>query len=491
MGAIDTCMHLKSQRERPVWKLLAADNAPAILAIFSQYFKKPDEPVAASDFLMGVQHSLVELQHEGVEMLKSADEYVKDWRDSKFLERCLVGDEAGNREAYRLTPDTLDALRFVEGLSRPHTKVTGSMLTMITSGLVRLDEETDGDATHRIEAVDKQMKELADYREALLQGKVRTLDEKQALEDLRSILAMCDGLQGDFLRVAERLLDFALKIRLKSMGECVSKKKVLEKFFQEIDLLRDSPEGRAFSSFWKIINDDVEYSRLRMAIENLLKRPFSKDLSIEERNKLRKLPSILLRKGAEVHKKSAVLSKRLNHFVTSNLYAEESRLNQLLGESIRFGARLGSSVNAVASTGLQIEGMGCRVNSISRIELFNPASVALPAPLERGEVLEVSLSQFQAKVAQNNVDREAVCKKVSDALEESPSATVGDVLEKHPARQGLPEVMLLFGLAVAYGVPDNKTEEVSWVSDDGVRYRAKCTGFHFIKENQNDLSRRL
>ena len=76
-------------RAAPLWKLLAADNAPAIIAILAEHLYEADHGMRASEFYARVDRSLEELRATGVDMPSSAREYASQWLALGLLERTL------------------------------------------------------------------------------------------------------------------------------------------------------------------------------------------------------------------------------------------------------------------------------------------------------------------------------------------------------------------------------------------------------------------
>ena len=76
-------------RAAPLWKLLAAANAPAIIAILAEHLYEADHGMRASEFYARVDRSLEELRATGVDMPSKAREYASQWLAQGLLERTL------------------------------------------------------------------------------------------------------------------------------------------------------------------------------------------------------------------------------------------------------------------------------------------------------------------------------------------------------------------------------------------------------------------
>ncbi|MFR4434668.1 MAG: DUF3375 family protein [Sutterella wadsworthensis] len=113
-------------RAAPLWKLLAAANAPAIIAILAEHLYEADHGMRASEFYARVDRSLEELRATGVDMPSTAREYASQWLAQGLLERTLP--YGSDEEVYSLTSASADAVRFVTGMGRPRAEATESRL---------------------------------------------------------------------------------------------------------------------------------------------------------------------------------------------------------------------------------------------------------------------------------------------------------------------------------------------------------------------------
>ena len=120
-------------RAAPLWKLLAAANAPAIIAILAEHLYEADHGMRASEFYARVDRSLEELRATGVDMPSTAREYASQWLAQGLLERTLP--YGSDEEVYSLTSASADAVRFVTGMGRPRAEATESRLQLVITAL--------------------------------------------------------------------------------------------------------------------------------------------------------------------------------------------------------------------------------------------------------------------------------------------------------------------------------------------------------------------
>ncbi|MFO1269537.1 MAG: DUF3375 family protein [Rubrivivax sp.] len=102
-------------REQPLWQLLAALKAPAILAVLRAVFPEGETALPGSLLHERVARELAALREAGEELPQAAALYVADWLRQGWLLRRLP--EAASEETYELSVEAATALRFVAGLA--------------------------------------------------------------------------------------------------------------------------------------------------------------------------------------------------------------------------------------------------------------------------------------------------------------------------------------------------------------------------------------
>lgn len=288
-------------RTQPLWKLLAADNAPAILSLLAEHLADEDHGLRASEFFARLDHSLEELRAANVEMPQSAREYVAQWLSQGLLERTLP--YGSDEDVYSLTSASAEAIRIVSGMAKPHSEATESRLALVIDALDTLEEDTDRDIERRRTRLMKDMSRLRSELEAVERGDIHVLDKDTALERAREILTLFSGLVGDFHRVKDRFEELNSDLRRKIMEGTGSRGDVLDDVFAGLDLIRMSAAGRTFFAFWRLLNDPVASSRLEEAIDAVLSRDFAEGLTLEERRMLRFMRRSLLERVATFTKR--------------------------------------------------------------------------------------------------------------------------------------------------------------------------------------------
>ena len=474
-------------RAAPLWKLLAAANAPAIIAILAEHLYEADHGMRASEFYARVDRSLEELRATGVDMPSTAREYASQWLAQGLLERTLP--YGSDEEVYSLTSASADAVRFVTGMGRPRAEATESRLQLVITAIDGLEEDTDADVERREHRLIEEQSRIRRELEAVGRGEVKVLDRDTALERTREILTLFSGLVGDFHRVRDSFEALNADLRRRIMECSGSRGDVLEDVFAGLDLIRLSPAGRTFFAFWRLLNDPVESARFEAAIDAVLSRDFARDLTVEERRMLRTMRRNLLERGGDVHDTTKRLAQGLRNFVESRQYLEEHRLNRLLTEAMRAGIDAADEQSPVRRTGIELSRTGFTPRSAGQMVLWDPVTYAPPPPVEDGTPPPLDLSAVGERIARSEINIRELRENVADVLSRKDQASVGEVLEAHPAKQGLGSVVGLMELALRHGIPGSGTESLKWTGLDGRERSATVNQLFFVKDKIDELTR--
>ena len=100
---------LRVLRQGPAWRLLSADNAPAVITLLDTQLLGKERKLPASVLVERVGRELALLRAEGWDMPQGASAYIADWLSKGWLERSFSGGE----EQYELTAGAIRAVRYV------------------------------------------------------------------------------------------------------------------------------------------------------------------------------------------------------------------------------------------------------------------------------------------------------------------------------------------------------------------------------------------
>jgi hypothetical protein len=262
---------------------------------------------------------------------------------------------------------------------------------------------------------------------------------------------------------------------------------VLDSLFAGIDLITESKAGRTFSAFWRLLTDPEQAATLDQALDSVMSREFVAQLDAKDRRFLLRLTRTLLEQGGMVHEVLQSFARSLKHFVQSREYLEQRRLNQLLKDAQRAALILKDEVKATEALQYTLELTSSRLQSLSQWVLYDPSLQALPSQMTDGDAAPIDLESVGELVAQSEIDFRNLKANVRAVLEQRSQASIADVLDLFPAKQGLGSVIGLLALGSRHGFKGDRNETVAWVGDDDQRRSAKIPKIFFLRERANEL----
>jgi hypothetical protein len=123
-------------RADPLWRLLAADNAPILVAVLQANLLDGDGKLPASILYERLTRNLEDLRTAGEDMPQTAQAYVMNWLALGWLIRRFPTGAA--EEEYELSADAARAIRMIRDLDQPRTVATESRLSVVIQLFARL-----------------------------------------------------------------------------------------------------------------------------------------------------------------------------------------------------------------------------------------------------------------------------------------------------------------------------------------------------------------
>jgi len=487
MKANKTIATYNRLREKPLWRLLAAGNGPVIVAIFQTYLLQGEQSMPASLFYDYVERELETLRAQGQDFPQSARAYVTIWLSEGWLVRRLP--TGASEEIYELSVAAEQAIHFVMGLDEPRTVATESRLTGVISHLVRLAEETDTDPKTRIEALLNEREKIDREIESIRTGKLQTLPEERALERMREIIMLAEGLTGDFRSVRDKFEDLHRNLRQQLLDNEGNRGIVLEDLFLGVDVIADSGPGRTFYAFWHLLMDMEQSATMQQALEDVLSRSFACQLTSKERRFVSSLTRILLDEGRLVHEVLQHFAKSLKQFVQSREYQEQRRLHQLLKEAQQTALALKEVIKPTEPLAFSLQLSSSRLQSCDQWVLYDPSQHTLQqSGMQSAEVAPIDLEMVSELVQNSDIDFRTLKANILFMLQEHSQASIGEILECFPATQGLGSVVGYMDLGTRCGIPiPGDHEVIAWNNLDNGQRKARIPTIYFLREKADEL----
>ncbi|KRG37893.1 hypothetical protein ARC20_15895 [Stenotrophomonas panacihumi] len=476
-------------RERPLWKLLAADHAPELIGLLQGLLLDHERRLPSAVLHERLQRQLDVLRADELsrELPRTAQAYVAHWLAQGWLERRLP--EGAEEEEYELSRAATQAIRFIASLGDGHAgRATESRLSLVIQQLVQLAGQTESDPDTRLAALQAERARLDEEIARVQAGQLAALDGKRALERTRDLIHLTDELAEDFHRVRDDFERLNREFRERIIDDEGARGDVLERLFEGVDVIADSEAGRSFQAFWNLLNDHEQAGRLDEALEALLARGFARRLGRDERAFLRGLTGTLLERGGEVHAVMQHFARSLRGFVQSRGYLEQRRLHQLLRQAQGEALQLRERLHATTQTGYTLALSGSRLRSLSQWRLHDPRSVRVDGRVQAAEVAAISLESVGDLVAQSEIDVRGLRRDLHELLGEHLRLSIGEALRHRPAVQGLGTVIGYLSLGTRHGVlSEDEWEIVEWQGGDGSARRARIPLVRFTREKRDEL----
>lgn len=474
-------------RQQPLWRLLAAASGPTVIALLQALLYEGERNLPASIFHERLERELERLRNLGEDWPQTAQQYAASWLGDGYLERRFP--PGSKEEEFELATSTVEAIRFVSSLAKPHSAATESRLGLVIDALAKLSDDTDTDKARRITRLRTEQERIEREIAAIEQGKAIGLPQAAALERTREIIALADNLAGDFRRVRDQFEQLNRDLRERIMDNEGSRGEVLDSLFAGIDLIGESEAGRTFSAFWRLLTDPVQSSTLEDALDQLMSREFVTALDPAERKFLLRMTRTLLEQGGIVHEVLQSFARSLKHFVQSREFMEQRRLTLLLRAGQRSALALKEEVKASDALNFTLELTSSKLSSLSQWLLHDPALQALPERMNEASAAPIDLATIGELVAQSEIDFRSLAGNVQAVLADRSQCSIADVLSVYPAAQGLGSVIGLLSLGSRYGLVAQSSETVSWLGSDHVQRKATIPAIYFFKDQQDGLAR--
>lgn len=479
---IESCRQI---REQPAWRLLASRHGPIVIGLLHAHLLDSEHRLAASVLHERLSRDLEELRAQGEDLPQPAQAYVAEWLREGYLERRFPPGAA--EEEYELSSAAATAIRFIATLAEPRIAATESRLGVVMQQLIKLAKETDANPESRAASLLAERDRLDQEIQKVRTGRVESLADAQALERIREIISLADGLAGDFRRVRDDFERLNRELRERLMDEETGRGEVLERLFQGVDVIAESEAGRTFSAFWRLLTDPEQSATLDDALDQVLGRQFASQLQFKERRFLLGLTRTLLAQGGIVHDVLQQFAGSLRSFVQSREYLEQRRINHLLRQAQRAALALKEEIRATGALEYTLPLTSSRLSSLSQWTLYDPSLEAPPDAMRDADAPCIALESVAELVAHSEIDFRNLKAHIRAVLDEHAQASIADVIARYPASQGLGSVVGYLALGSRHGVLAGGHEVVEWQGGDYNHRRARIPAIYFLRERVHEL----
>lgn len=462
--------------EHVAWRMLRADSAPVMVAILAAHLGGDERRIESEDLYERIEADLDDLRGHGFDLPSTAKAYCADWRTSGYLVRRPA--ETSREETYELSPAALTATRFLAQLAQPRQAATESRLSSIAGQLHRLAVDSDPDARTRIARLEEQRAQIDAQIEAINRGEAPPLDQNRAIERVRDILAMAEDIPSDFARVRAEFEELNRDLRTRVLESDAAQRAVLDDIFRGVNMIDESDAGRSFTGFAALVLDPERGQELEDDIRRILDRDFAGELTPAERRFLRRLLRTLKERSSEIHDVITTFARGLRRYVQSQEYEHDRVLRKELRAALAAGQSASTRIKPYRPTQVSLSLSAVPMRSAGMLRLHDPAAYDASETVVIHEAGAVSIEELRALARETEIDFDELITNVNATLADAEAVSIGEVLERFPATQGVASVVGLLALGAAQGVSD-AAERVFWVGADAVPRAAWIPSYRF------------
>jgi len=461
------------------WDLFRANHAALIAGLLGTHLADEHRRLPDVELYELLDADLDSLRDAGMQFSKTAQGYCADWRAAGYLIRRPLPGARG--ESLELSPGALNAITVLRQLAAPRQSVTESRLQSVASQLSRLAADTDPDSGRRLARLESERSRIDAEIERVRAGDIDVLDDQRALERVRDILAQAQEMPSDFARVRAEFDELNRRLREWVLDSEASQRPVLDDVFRGVDLIAESDEGKTFAAFSALVLDPDLGNDFDDSLNQLLARAFAAKLSGADRQFLRRFIPMLKGHAVEIHAVMTNFARGLRRYVQTQEYQRDRVLRQRLREVLNQALEVKEHVRPYADTGLQLELSAVAINSVGNLRLHDPSEFDASEEVLSNEATLIDLEALRRIARETEIDFAELIDAVDDAVEALGPCSVGQVLELHPATQGVASVVGLLALAVSHGlVQTANAEELAWRGTDGVPRSARVVVHRFV-----------
>lgn len=469
-------------------RLLAADNAPVILALIAEYFPRGTRarPAAEVYELMVTDFEVIA---NDFAMPRTPQSYCTDWVKAGWLVR--KSGKSSHGETLEPSEDALSALEAIERWESPVSAVTASRVESISSALQRLARDTNKDIASRVASLEAERNRIDQEIEKARLGQFESLTSAETEERVQDVLNMASAVPSDFARVRHELEALNHQLRRQLLDPEGYRGDVLEEIFTGVDHIAESEAGRSFRGFYSLLMDRERSAWLDQWIKEVLESDTGRELAPEKRQHLRNLFRDMEDTSFDVNQTMTGLARSLRNYVSSEQFAEDRRMIELLREArgMAIDAAQNSELKAFHRMETPLQRIGMSIHSVSRIRLANPGREVVEESPEAFQPGKENAESLLALVRESEIDFEELHEMIRRAVDKAGSCTIGQVLQAYPATQGLASVVGLVHIADQHPLPDlrNSTEKVFWTEEDGTTRAAFIPTMYFDRTTIEEL----
>ncbi len=452
-------------RERhAAWRLLAADTAPMVICFLHRMFIAPNvRMISASELASALADDLMLCrERQDTEGYKDdPDDYLIRWSNPTvgWLRRFYPPDK--DEPYFDLTPATEKAIAFLGTLEGRSFVGTESRLLTIVELLRQMSEGVETDPAKRVAELQRRRDEVDEQIQRIMVGDVPLLGDTELKDRFQQFAQIERELLSDFREVEHnfRLLDRRVHERI-ALWEG-GKGALLDEVLKERNAIANSDQGRSFRGFWDFLMSGRRKEEFQRMLEQVLTHPTIADTNPDKR--LWRILSNWLTAGGSAQRTIASLSQQLRRFIDDKARLENRRIMDILSgiEKKSFAVR----GNQPVGNFMEMEEPWADLGLPMERPLYTPPIKPVFGDVKI-EVDDEDVS-IEALFGSAVVDKGACIRNVEEALAGLRQVTLTELLERHPLKHGLAEIITYMQLGItefadSAAISDTAVDEIAW-----------------------------
>lgn len=427
--------------DHPAAGLLRSSNAAMVLGFLFHAFKAQHRATLPEGQLRALLDAYLEDRRQDApdDYPMTSAQYLGVWCDDKhqFL-RKYYGEDT-TEPIFELTSGAEKALLWMEQLQGSTGFVgTESRLEGIFSGLDDILRNTTTDINIRIEQLKADAAGIQEEIDRIrATGAVPVYTPVQVNERFASLLSTARELLGDFRLVEENFKRIGQQIAEQHARPEFTKGAILGHMLDADDALKKSEQGQSFYAFWGLLLATERRVKFQQALQNVLALP-----ELNERFKssplLKNLVAHLLIEGEKVLDSHQRMSTNLRRVLDTTRAIDRAQVQCLIKDIHALAVQLRS--NPPDGNVWAVEDSPEFFNSMSRPLWQAPETIDAVKSVDVADD-RISLDMLRKFSNLPHIRLLGLRKNVEACLNESSTMTLEQVLDRHPPKYGMTEVL--------------------------------------------------
>jgi hypothetical protein len=295
------------------------------------------------------------------------------------------------------------------------------------------------------------------------------LDDTALKDRFQQFLQLARELLTDFREVEQNFRTLDRRVRERIALWEGAKGTLLEQILGERDAIADSDQGKSFRAFWDFLMSQTRQEELSRLLQEVLALPPIAELCPDMR--LQRVHYDWLEAGEYTQRTVARLSEQLRRFLDDQAWLENRRIMDILHQIEAHALALRE--DRPGGDFMPLTEISASIELPLERPLYRPPLKPLIAALalDEGDA-EIDTAALYAQIV---VDKAELARNIRQELQGRSQVSLGEVISKHPLRQGLAELVTYLQLAGEWlqtAVDEQQQEQVSWQTEPGVTRRA-------------------